>query len=645
MDEEKTFARTRNLLDPAQLDELERKRNKNLQHMLEIEAQIAEKKRIKSLEDQVQVLSNLKIENEAKQLNSINQIHMEKKTKQPQYQNLDKILTANNANASNTNTEQAFVKKADTMASILQGDSKQFDQDGQAAKGLAANDKAQDTYKKIQLAELAAAEEKHKRLLKRLQHGGHDTRNLENKFNEYKAKILSSTNPELRNNNNTANSAAAPTASNFNNSEVNNRNVFTSMSNPVEARLEHQKQALEKELNLVSSERETAAGGGGHQGITEQKMKQIFKILREDTVGIPAEITEEHLKMILKTVGNQEQMPPQPPPKGFTQQKNQPKVSGNQIKKPQTKPNSADQKTQTSSKPTKPAGKPMWNAPNPNAKPKISNSQKDPFYQERKALADERKQKRLELQQALVEKNNQKYNEYMQKKEEDSYDSYANRNQHRQSIASSSLSNMSNYNSNNYNTNNNNNNNFEDTKVGVKPQNESIMNLLTKNLSKNIIYEDDEDKYLKAPPPMDSQRNRKTHQPNKYDSQMMMMSNRNESSLRIEDVGSPVGFVPFMRTNEFLDPAHAASPIPPSRESSAIKHDREKARKVFIPITLLFNIFEKLILVFRQAYFQNMKPADYGSNYQGNFDNINQQLNKNRMKVRTFLKTFCKIFF
>ena len=593
VDEEKTFARTRNLLDPAQLDDLERKRNKNLQHMLEIEAQIAEKKRIKNLEDQVQVLSNLKIENEAKQLNSINQIHMEKKTKQPQYQNLDKILTANNGNTSNTNTEQAFVKKADTMASILQGDSKQFDQDGQAAKGLAVNDKTQDTYKKIQLAELAAAEEKHKRLLKRLQHGGHDTRNLENKFNEYKAKILSSTNPEMRNiNNNNNTTTTGPTASNFTNSEVNNRNVFTSMSNPVEARLEHQKQALEKELKIGANENmsEREAAAGGHQGITEQKMKQIFKILREDTVGIPAEITEEHLKMILKSVGQQEQMPPQAPPKGFTQQKNQPKTQGNQLKKTQTKPNSADQKTQTNLKQTKPAGKPMWNAPNPNAKPKISNSQKDPFYQERKALAEERKQKRLELQQALVEKNNQKYNEYMQKKEEDTYE-YSNRNQHRQSNASSSLSNMSNY---NYHNNNNNNNNFEDTKVGVKPQNESIMNLLTKNLSKNIIYEDDEDKYLKAAPQMDSQRNRKPQQPNKYDSQMMM-SNRNESSLRIEDVGSPVGFVPFMRTNEFLDPAHAASPIPPSRESSAIKHDREKARKVLTDQILIKNLINLII--------------------------------------------------
>jgi len=97
------------------------------------------------------------------------------------------------------------------------------------------------------MAELAAAEEKHKRLLKRLKHGGHDTKNLENKF----------------------------------------------------------KLNLEKELLRKTSEENLneSAATGNH--ISEQKMKQIFNLLREDTVGLPAEITEEQLKMILaKVSGN-----------------------------------------------------------------------------------------------------------------------------------------------------------------------------------------------------------------------------------------------------------------------------------------------------------------------------------------------------
>lgn len=100
---DKDFGRTRNLLDPAQIDDLERKRNKSLQHKLDIEAQIAEKKRIKNLEEQVQNLSNLKIENEAKQINSFNQQQIEQKMQQPQYKNFEKILTTSNV----TNTDQA----------------------------------------------------------------------------------------------------------------------------------------------------------------------------------------------------------------------------------------------------------------------------------------------------------------------------------------------------------------------------------------------------------------------------------------------------------------------------------------------------------------------------------------------------------
>lgn len=123
------------------------------------------------------------------------------------------------------------------MASILQGDSNQFDQENLTSRNV--SDKSQDTYKKLQLAELAAAEDKHKRLLKRLKHGGHDTHNLELKFNEYKMKILSNTNPEMVTKNMNTNSDMV-------NPPANNNRNFTSMSNRIEAKLEGEKKKIGK---------------------------------------------------------------------------------------------------------------------------------------------------------------------------------------------------------------------------------------------------------------------------------------------------------------------------------------------------------------------------------------------------------------
>jgi len=147
--------------------------------------------------------------------------------------------------------------------------------------------------------------------------------------------------------------------------------------------------------------------------------------------------------------------------------------------------------------------------------------------------------------------------------------------------------------------------NYEETRSSRPPQQqgESILNLLTKkNLSNNVIYEDDEDRYLR--PVDNSERGR-----NQGQMGVSRFSRTEREDMRVEDMGgSPMGFVPFMRTDEFLDPAHAASPVPPSRESSAIKQDREKAR---------------------QAYYKNQNPANYGHFYQNNgFDN-----NSNRSKV------------
>ena len=87
--EEKSFGRTRKLLDPAQL---ERRRKQAVEHKRDIEAQIAEKRRIRQLEDEIQTLNTLKIENESKQMSAAtltNELH---KRIQQHYQNLEQEL-------------------------------------------------------------------------------------------------------------------------------------------------------------------------------------------------------------------------------------------------------------------------------------------------------------------------------------------------------------------------------------------------------------------------------------------------------------------------------------------------------------------------------------------------------------------------
>jgi hypothetical protein len=86
-----------------------------------------------------------------------------------------------------------------------------------------------------------------------------------------------------------------------------------------------------------------------------------------------------------------------------------------------SKSNSADQKAKLKAEELvskKPGGKPIWNPPKVTAKPKMSNSEKDPFYQEKKALIEERRRKRAELHQAMADKNNKKYQEFLQTRKE-----------------------------------------------------------------------------------------------------------------------------------------------------------------------------------------------------------------------------------
>jgi hypothetical protein len=71
--EERSFGRTRILLDPAQIEDMERKRKQNLIHKQEIEAQIQEKRRLKQLEEEIQEMDNLRVENEAREQKSTNE--------------------------------------------------------------------------------------------------------------------------------------------------------------------------------------------------------------------------------------------------------------------------------------------------------------------------------------------------------------------------------------------------------------------------------------------------------------------------------------------------------------------------------------------------------------------------------------------
>lgn len=188
----------------------------------------------------------------------------------------------------------------------------------------------------------------------------------------------------------------------------------------------------------------------------------------------------------------------------------------------------------------------------------MKNSEKDPFYQERAQKAEERKLQRLEYYRNFPQRNTQRFKEVDKKQSEERRDFFQEedlRENNRGSVVSS-MSNASTQFDRPLN---------DDRKppkfVPNKPQTESILNLLTKNLAANPIYEEDEDMFLN---------NR-----NANDNYDLKLNNNSYSSF-----GENRGFVPFMRTNEVLDPVHAGSPVPPSRETSAAKRDREKARQV-----------------------------------------------------------------
>lgn len=239
-------------MDPAQVEDLERKRRANLAHKREIEAQIEEKRRIKQLEEELQELDNQKVENEAREQLSHNLYSNEIKKQQPQFKNFEKILNSGNQQANGN----------DERASVLQGEMNRYDKDSQTARSNVTDTRASEIYRAMQQAELAAAEEKHKKLLKRLQRGGHDTRQLEKKFAELKARLTGKPIPMP------------------------------------------QQQYQSQVENEGSSQRSRGLNEGDWDLSEEkkrQKLNRIFQMMqREDTnSAMPAELSEENLKQLL----------------------------------------------------------------------------------------------------------------------------------------------------------------------------------------------------------------------------------------------------------------------------------------------------------------------------------------------------------
>jgi hypothetical protein len=506
-----SFARATNkLLDPAQLEDMERRKKANLQHKREIEAQIAEKKRLKNLEDELANLENLKAENEAKLINLSAQKEVEKR----------KQLYDSKPTIANNNDYDNGQSIVDQMH-----DSRTKQKEKQS------NTETDDNQKKILQAEFDAASEKHKKLLKKLQHGGHNTDKLVAKFNEFRAKCLAmgvNVGPLIGEEAKQAEKKTSKGPPPFNPYKTHsNRNK------------ENQSVMKDEAINTIESSMIKDFGVQTDQ----TRMKQIFNILREDTNGLPAEITEEQIKLLLKNVSVID---------------SKTKVLNNNNSKNEAPKKTVPQKqpvTIKTNKPTSVRERPLWNARKADGKVNyIKNSEKDPFYRERLAYQEEKRNEQMNQLKALIEQNNAKITasasqaskeQYQHQNDDDSMDHFELPPQIQRQTQMSNRS---------VNT------------TRQENKGESILNLIPRhgaNRAIKTLYEVDEDELNDI----------KEKGVLRHNQQRISYSNERDSD-------SSLSFVPFMRTNEFLNPAHAASPVPPSRESTATKQERDKARQV-----------------------------------------------------------------
>lgn len=246
---------------------MERKRRANLAHKREIEAQIEEKRRRKQLEEELQELDNQKTECEARE-QAMHQLQSnEVKKQQPQFKNLEKMF-----NAGPTTTTTTMTSNENDRASVLQGESNRFDKDSKTARSQITDNRTSEIYKSMQYAELAAAEEKHRRLLKKLQKGGHDTRQLERKFAEYKARV---TGIPLPAENEPLADLMGTGMRQTGRSNILQHNEFDPRDN-------------NRERDSDEEKKRKAA------------LNKIFQMIRENTNALPAELSEEDLRQLIQ---------------------------------------------------------------------------------------------------------------------------------------------------------------------------------------------------------------------------------------------------------------------------------------------------------------------------------------------------------
>jgi hypothetical protein len=473
------------------------------------------------MDQDVQFQDNQKIENEAKLMN-MTQTQEVQKRKQHYFGNDEKNEEKDSHRNNSTKTPEEAIDNA--QLPLLQ-------------------------------AEYNAALEKHRRLLLKLQRGGHDTEKLENKFNEFRTKCRSMG----VNVGNDASPTNAKTAVNSKNRKDDN-DVPSKPGAKQKQQQQRKQQPPQQEFEYDRQHRHRQEESDDGSQVDQSKLKQLFNLLREDTNDMPIEMTEENVKLLLKKVAKNPEL---------MNNNNNTSNKGNQSKDKENNKFSTrtieKQKVVTPQEPKKKRvgvnERPKWGYKNLEGKKMVPNSQKDPFHKERQNIADERRQLQIDQLKALIELNNQKSQKRYSPMDGDD-DDVDDENEEVINVRKHALSQSRQAPERRQQQ--------QQQSSSSNTKQESIMNLLNnRNLRNKPIYEEDNDNdnddlYNKNRAKTNTQRRLKQSRQNDDDS----------------GKNSNMGFVPFMRTDEFLDPAHAASPVPASRESTATNRNREKARQV-----------------------------------------------------------------
>jgi hypothetical protein len=337
-------------------------------------------------------------------------------------------------------------------------------------------------------------------------------------------------------------------------------------------------QRIESKMDSYRSQYSTTKDSDGQASNKQEqaRIKQIFNLLREDTDGDkPIDLTNEDIQMLLKRVARQQTSSDGP--------KHEKSDKSDTRSKPPLKQQASPAKP-------KAAERPKWGYKNLEGKKAVPNSKKDPFVAEKQMQARERQKNQLDYLKKTVEANNRKQTQQTTAKDMDLNIEYADGNNKANDRTTKSNKN--------------------------KAQEETIFNLLN-NLKQNQQQVGNEDV---------DEDDQSTH---------FAASTNTQRRLRQSNDTFKSGFVPFTRTDEVLNPAHATSPCPPSRESTATKFNRDKARKVRLFNHLVFfllfyccHIVRLVVVRIQKAFEQSMRPGDYGQN---NYDNDGGRVLKSKV--------------